>query len=214
MPLLCYCMIEEGVSVSMADDGILGSPLRLVDVAPVQVLVSEWPIMAEVSELASIERALEFHRVVHALLRQTQLVQLRFPTVVPDEAALRASIAPRAAACGEALRRFRDTVQMEVRLRYPGREAVAPSASGTEYLQNRRAEMRGLEQSAERVREAAGPLAVEWRQRWSSAGLRCYALVQRNCVGGFRRQIEAKLGGVAQARISGPWPPAEFMGDL
>lgn len=214
MPLLCYCIIEEGNTLSLPAQGVLAAPLRLVDVAPVQIVTSEWPPMPAPSQENAVERALEFHRVIHAIFEQVQVIQFRFPTTLEDEAALRGHIEARAAASAETLRRFRTVVQMEVRLRGTGPAAAAASGSGTEYLQSRRAEMRSLEQGADRLREAAGSIASEWRQRWSSAGLRCYALVERERVADFRRAFEATAGSAPQARVSGPWPPAEFMGDL
>ncbi len=211
MSLLCYCMIEQGGSVRLPATGVLAASLRTVEVPPVEIVVSEWPSSEPSGKEDAVERALEFHRVIQEIFQQVQLIQLRFPTIVESEAALRTSITPRAATCGEALQRFRDLVQMEIRLRAG---VKAPAASGTEYLQNRQAQMYAVEQSGDKLREAAGSLVLEWRQRWSSSGMRCYALVPRERVADFRRALEAVSDGLTQRRLSGPWPPAEFMGEL
>jgi hypothetical protein len=41
--------------------------------------------------------------------------------------------------------------------------------------------------------------------------MRCYALLRRDAVSSFQHAAEALSQNLPRTRLSGPWPPAEFL---
>lgn len=150
---------------------------------------------------------LAFHGVVHAFFQRGGVIPFRFPTTLPDAAALQTWLAANAAEVKRELERLGPMVQMEVNLANP---ATGTAGSGREYLESRRDAQRSLTERAQQARDAVADLAPEWRQRETRDGLRCYALVPRGREQEFVARISALAGGVT-ARVTGPWPPAEFL---
>lgn len=154
---------------------------------------------------AAKEDVLAFHGVVSAFFRAMTVVPFRFPTTMADEAVLSAWLEKHAALVKQELNRLRDLVQMEL---YFGASAGGPASSGRAYLEGKRDVLRGLEQEAEKARAAVSNLVAEWRQKETRDGLRCYALIRR----GDERVFLTQLGTIREgARVSGPWPPSEFL---
>jgi hypothetical protein len=215
MALLCYCVFEDGAAVTLPTTGVGGSVLESISVPPVRGVASSLPAGFDSSGADKVKVALEFHGVVEHLFRQTDVIPFRFPTIVQRDAEFEEHLREKADRYEEVLRRFHGRVQMEVRIALGKTAAGAPLVSGTEYLRGRQAEMHRLESLADSVHKGIGPLAVDWRQRVSGAGVRCYALVARESVERFRQNagtVSLEAGGAA--RVSGPWPPTEFVGEL
>jgi hypothetical protein len=64
----------------------------------------------------------------------------------------------------------------------------------------------------EEFQKASGSLAEKWVQRDMATGIRSFALVDRSSLSVFLE----KLGRIStpagiSARITGPWPPSEFV---
>src|SRR2546430_17707367 len=89
-------------------------------------------------------------------------------------------------------------------------QATSPK-SGTEYLRGRQAQHQYIDGIVARFREAAEPLAKEWRHHETAAGIRCFALVDRSDGQGFFRQMEsAFVPNQFEPRRTGPRPAREF----
>lgn len=105
---------------------------------------------------------------------------------------------------------------MEMRIEYrdleqDSGEADAGEVSGTQYLRARQKRLTILEAAAGILKSNAVDLIQGWRQRSSSDHVRCFALVSREAVAGFRhRMASAEISSDLTARISGPWPAMEF----
>jgi hypothetical protein len=215
MALLCYCVVRDDAPVVLPATGNGERPVQTVSVPPLVAVASPLPPGFAFAAATAVSDALEFHRVVESIFCQTDLIPFRFPTL-QEEAGLREHLWAKRARYEEWLRRFRGLVQMEVRV--PAEKAAEErdtAISGTEYLRGRQAQLRRLESLAERVRTAVGPLATDWRQRVSASGVRAYALTSRGAVEAFAVKAGRVLAepGCA-ARVGGPWPPTEFMGEL
>jgi len=153
-----------------------------------------------------------FNRVLQRIFAQTAIIPFRFPTVVESEDVLRHFVERRSAEYHNALRRLRDKVQMDVRITVkPGAPETALQ-SGKNYLEQRRERYRQAQSILEEFRRASHSLAEEWIQRDNASGIRGFALVDRSSLPVFLEKIAQVLtpAGIS-ARITGPWPPSEFV---
>lgn len=200
--LLLYCMTKSGTAAPRVA-GVAGAEVRSLEEAG----IAAWYSVAAPAQAAAREDALAFHRVVAGFFAQQSVVPFRMPTLLADEAALRQWLAEHAAAVARELDRLRGVVQMELNITAPASPAPA---SGRAYLEARRDAQRALEQRAGAAREALAGVTAEWRQRETRAGIRCYALVPRDRVPDFVAHIDVN-GKDAAIRVTGPWPPAEFL---
>ncbi len=157
-----------------------------------------------------------FHRVLQRIFAQTAIIPFRFPTVVESEDVLRQFVESRSADYSSALRRLRDKVQMDVRVTLKSGGGAADSSSqsqsGKSYLQDRRARYQQAQSILEEFRRVSDSLAEKWVQRDTQFGIRAFALVNRSSLPLFLEKIASVLtpAGIS-ARVTGPWPPSEFV---
>jgi hypothetical protein len=86
------------------------------------------------------------------------------------------------------------------------------SDSGRAYLQQKAEMLRSAGSHAATLRDAIQPVSREVRVREVKSGRRIFALVQRGNETGFRDMVESvRLPEPLSRRVSGPWPPAEFL---
>lgn len=212
MPLLAYCMVEEAAAVKKPVAGVGGATVEEVRDSGLRCFFSRFQNSEDLSRIPAVESALSFHQVLQALFGQAGLIPFRFPTMVEDEEALLRFLGERAPAYTAELVRLRHLVQMEIHIQGNcGAATGSLPASGREYLEGRQRQASELKAAAEKLRQAGGPSVAEWRQRWSGQELRCYALLPRDGVAAFQQAIRALVPSLPGARLSGPWPPAEFV---
>jgi Gas vesicle synthesis protein GvpL/GvpF len=190
-----------------------GAAVESVDVNGLRCFYSL--VDAVASDGESLKRgALEFHGVTQSLFEQTAIIPFRFPTVLASVAEVDAHLRERAPAYDAALKQFRDMVQMEVRFGLTEAQA-AEAGSGTEYLKSRAQRGFQLQQAISACRVAIDEEVIDWRQRESSLGVRCFVLVKREAVQKVQKQLEQlRLERAVTAAVSGPWPPTEFLQDF
>ena len=156
--------------------------------------------------------ALEFHRVTTELFRQAAIIPFRFPTLLSSKTQIEAHLRERAETYRVALEQFRGMVQMEVRIGLAGSSKPADTSTGAEYLKSRAQRARQFAQAIAACRAAIQQEVIDWRQRESSHGVRCFFLVRREAVERVREHISgARLQPTLTATLSGPWPPTEFL---
>ena len=198
--LLLYCMTSEHVDAP-PPSGVADAPVNLHAVNGIACWFSE----AKHTSAAAKQEVLAFHGVVSHFFKSQTVIPFRFPTTMPDEVALAAWLEKNVALVKKELARLLEVVQMEL---YFGANASGAAPSGRAYLEGKRAVLRALEQEAAKSREAVADLVVEWHQKETREGLRCYALVRR----GAERRFLTQLGTIREgARVSGPWPPSKFL---
>ena len=219
MPILAYCLIETQ-SIQAPAKGVGELPVESMEQDGLQCFFSQTPSSDKILALPTKQAALAFHSVVQAIFQQAAVIAFRFPTILQGTSQLLANLSAHDVMYRDALARLRNVVQMEIQLSSAGHIAVEPSANestvmkttGTRYLMDRQAAQRALSQSAAVLHGLGGDLIRDWRERFSSRGLRCFALIGRQVVDDFKsRMAVAQLGAGVLARVSGPWPAGEFV---
>lgn len=208
MPLLLYCVADAGTSLN-GQTGVAGSSVERLKHSDFAVFYSQSSTADAWLQTPIKDAARQFHKVHHSLFLSSPIVPFRFPTILESEVELREHLNQHAAEYQELLCRFADMVQMDIAFTRP----PAPVAgSGTEYLRERQRLAGSLEQAAAQLRLAAGTLVQDWRRRSVFTGLRCFALLERKRVDQFNERIKSvSLPPGVSARVSGPWPVAEFL---
>jgi hypothetical protein len=148
--------------------------------------------------------------VVEALMRERDLLPVRFGTLVEDEAAAQRALDERHDELVTNLDRVRGAVELAVRAHHREPADTQFFRSGTEYMQAkaRRAEVAAL------LHDPLAYLARDSVVRQGPELLRAAYLVDRDAVEGFVelvKRLEATLDDV-QVLCTGPWPPYSFTG--
>jgi hypothetical protein len=186
----------------------------LPDVAPLQLAPSRdlAAVYAPAGDgKVSAEALWRHEEVVEALMRDRDLLPVRFGTRLPDEAAAARVVADRRDALAEALQRVRGAVELAVRVVPAAIEEREPPAGGAAYLRERRA----AADAAAAIHEPLSRLARASAKRPSPVHgevLRAAYLVDRDAVDGFRGAVADLQHEHPRLRIlcTGPWPPYSF----
>lgn len=213
MPLLLYGVTEsDGATVDLPL-GVARATVESIQISGITCFYSEHSTLA-----ASITReaALEFHQIVNSLFQTRDIISFRFPTLVTDSVEMVAEIEKHAAEYHEGLDKLRGRVQIDIRIHRPGTEQQQgpghPANSGSEYLRARHERHMLLKAAAQALRAAGGELIEQWREREYSDHLRCFALIARASFAGVQASLAAAaIDSELLARVSGPWPPTEFL---
>jgi hypothetical protein len=209
--VLVYCIAEKQSRLDLPSEGVDGAPVHGVDIDPLRCFVSA--LGARMPYDPVPEMVKQFNRVLQRIFSQTTIIPFRFPTTIETEDVLRQFVEPRSAEYVDALHRLRNKVQLDVRITLaPSGSPEGPVQSGKSYLQERQARYGEVQSTLERFRSASGSLAERWVERDTPAGIRGFALVDRSSLDDFLHRIAGVLtpAGVS-ARVTGPWPPSEFV---
>jgi len=211
--VLAYCIAEQKSQIRIPSHGVEEAPVRSIDMGILRCFVSDFGAHAPHEPVPEMVKA--FNRVLQQIFEQAAIIPFRFPTVVEGEDVLRNFIGSRAAEYSSALHRLRNKVQMDVRIsNNTGVEATdGTSQSGKDYLELKRAGYQRVQSIVEEFQRASGSLAEKWVQRDTASGIRGFALVDRTSLSLFLENIRrVRTPAGISARITGPWPPSEFVG--
>ena len=195
----------------MPSAGVRGAALQVLESSSLNFLWSEveWPLASE-----SIQNdAVEFHRVITHVFAQTAVIPFRLLTVFDDAQALATFATGVQKDFLADLERLRNMAQMECVIYFkPQRDA--DRSSGQAYLRQKAEVRRSIDEYSNAVKDALASLAREIRIREVNTGSRIFCLVQR----GEESLLRSSVEGIAvpaglERRLSGPWPPAEFLSD-
>lgn len=213
MPLLAYCVMEATAAIEIPPAGVAGTRVEEMQEFGLRCCFCRFETREHLSRVPALESAYGFHQVLQALFRQAAIIPFRFPTLLENADELRQHVREHAPQYLEALHRLREMVQLEIHVgtnRVP--EKASQAASGREYLQQRQARAAKLKATAEKFNQATRSWVVEWRERQADGGgMRCYALLRRDAVTSFQQAAQALCQRLPGTRLSGPWPPVEFL---
>jgi hypothetical protein len=162
------------------------------------------------------QSALAFHQALREILAQSALLPFRFPTIFETEEALDRHLAADSGAYTSALERIGDAVQYELIGTWTAETQIdtAQPVSGREYLQRRQQQMARVSALEEKLKSVTGNSVREWRSRHERGTHRWFALVPRPEVERFLMALRsAKASEGVRLRLSGPWPPSEFVSE-
>jgi gas vesicle protein GvpL/GvpF len=209
---LAYCAFLQQPEISLPRTGVKSSEVRVMCHGRLRLLWSDVPWPFQPGEMQ--KNAVEFHGVVHHVFRQSVVVPFRLLSIFQNERELTAFAVEHAEGFIADLERLGDFVQMEcVVYPAPGR-AFSSSVSGAAYLRERAGLLQMIEQQVAQLREQLRGMAHEIRVRETRSGTRLFILMERGREKEFRPMMERMaLPDQLSRRMSGPWPPAEFLSE-
>jgi len=214
MPVLLYCISRNAKlsELPSAIRGVAGTSLEFIQHGEITLLVSRSSSPDAWLQAPLRTSALEFHRVILAMLKVRGIIPFRFPTILSGDEAAIEHLRQRSGKYEAWLQQFGAFLQMDVGLSY--KQDSLPRSSGTEYLRHRQGRQQEVDGLADKLRKAAGVTADAWHVRGVRNGVRCSAVVERGRVEQFREKMRNFAVPVGiEARVSGPWP-VEFVDDL
>ena len=210
MAILLYCIAKVGAPTASPLTGVAGDPVLRVEIGRLAAFTSSNPEKPAWLGPQLQTSALEFHRVLSEVFKSAAIIPFRFPTVFDNEEQLIQRLEERASEYAALLEKYRDLVQMEIRVTNP--DLKKPAESGTQYLKFRQAATAIIDMFAAELRATLSSLAQDWRQRPSKEGTRAFFLIERKQVAEFRNKMrDTPVPRELSVRASGPWPVSEFI---
>ena len=222
MKLYAYCLVEDVNALDATPVGISGAALRLLQVEDFAALVSDFD---SDTVAASRENALDHAAAVRSVLDRTTPLPFRFGTLVTEQQ-LRNYISAHRPALQARFDLIRGCVEMSVKIiREVSTENTAQGGeitSGTTFLQEKRREILGTEQSAAEARQISTWLheQVKALTRDEQVTVRpseklvvaAAHLVKRPGIPQYKEAIAAAREDRPELHflVSGPWPPYSF----
>ncbi|MCU1284284.1 MAG: Gas vesicle synthesis GvpLGvpF [Acidobacteriales bacterium] len=203
--LLLYCVTESVADAHIP--GVHGSPVSTIAEGGVLCHSSEW---SERNKDDAQQDALAYWSVVNRLFQQTAVIPFRFPTFMKDQAAMQEFLALNAQGFLSELRRLRDLVQMRITIPSEPTSNAAPPTSGTEFLKQRQKSSRVSQDTIAALRASGEDLVREWKQSHRTGSTLLFALIGRGALEDLKSRI-SQIEASANVRVSGPWPPSEFI---
>ncbi len=215
MAVLLYC-VTRPEQVAQVASAVCEGVMQSREMFGLQVYWSEIANPDECLGTAeSLKKAaLQFHQVLREILAAATPIPFRFPTLLESEEGLERQLAEGQEFYRAALQRIGDAVQYEVVGSWAVDEQVdtATPVSGSEYLK-RRSQASGRIAAIEgKLKSVTVDSVREWRARQERKSHRWFALVpreDRERFVGLLRNAGPSEG--VRLRLSGPWPPSEFV---
>jgi hypothetical protein len=210
MAILLYCIAKSDVPIADSLTGVAADPVLRTEIGDLAAFTSHNQDSSVWLRAPLQSTAVEFHRVLSEIFKSAAIIPFRFPTIFENEEQLIERLQQQANEYSALLEKFRDLVQMEIRVTYSNLKT--PPASGAQYLKGRQAATRVAEKFASELRANVASLVQDWREGPSKEGIRAFALVQRNRVPDLRNfMLKTTVPEDLGVRVSGPWPVSEFI---
>lgn len=215
MPALLYCVTLPAPTVDV-QRGVCDAAVESRELLGVRIY---WSTIGDVEAcLGSPEvmkqSALQFHQVLRQILAVTTPIPFRFPTLLDSSDNLEQHLAAEQELYCDALARVENAVQYEVVATWTSDTAADTSApvSGREYLKRRQEATGRIAAVENKLKSVTGDSVREWRGRQERKTYRWFALVPRDCRERFLVSLRSAGGSEGvRLRLSGPWPPSEFV---
>ena len=231
MPCLLYCVTQPTPTVNVAA-GVCNSSVESQELLGVRLYWSNIEdIQTCLGQPDSMKQsALQFHQVLREILAITTPIPFRFPTLLEGSDNLEQHLASEQELYRDALARVDGAVQYEITATWPEEQQSdsATPVSGREYLKRRQQEAGRIATVENKLKSVTADSVREWRGRQERKAYRWFALVPREgrerflaslrTAGGSPTPTGPTSGPVGgpgsegvRLRLSGPWPPSEFV---
>ncbi len=215
MPWLLYCLTASTETVPISS-GVCELPVRSQQMLGFRVYWSELENPeATLGDAESLKKAaVQFHHVLREVLTRTTPIPFRFPMMLEGEDALTQHLTAEQELYREALARVGDSVQYEIVGSWAtdAEADLATPVSGREYLKRRQEAAGRITAIESKLKTVTGDAVTEWRSRQERRTHRWFALVSRADRERFLAALRtAGPSEGVRLRLSGPWPPSEFI---
>lgn len=219
MPCLLYCVAQFDSEVVRDVVGVCDEPVRAQELSGLRVYWSEIadPETALAESAAKKNAELKFKQVLREIVTHFTPIAFPFPVVLTDLAAVEKYVAEERAFYESALSRLADTVQYEMIATWTADDQVdlATPVSGREYLKRRQEAEERIAAIDNKLKSVTAGIVREWRAHQDRRKHHWFALVARQ----DRERFIAALRSAGPSegvrlRLSGPWPPSEFVKTL
>jgi len=215
MPCLLYCVTQPKEIVAIAA-GICDAEVQSQEFFGLRVYLSE-VANPEVclGAAESLKKArLQFQQVLREILGVTTPIPFPFPTLLEGQDALAQHLEAEQELYRAALARIGDAVQYEITASWAADEQadLATPVRGREYVKRRQEATVRIAAIDAKLKNVTADSVREWRSRKQRKTHRWFALVPRDS----RERFIASLRSAGPSegvrlRLSGPWPPTEFI---
>ena len=156
----------------------------------------------------------KYQQVLREVVGRTTAIAFPFPAIVADVESLDKLIAEERGIYEEALVRLADTVQYDLTATWAAEQQtdLATPVSGREYLKRRQEAEARVAAIDVKLKSVTSGIVREWRSRQDRRRHLWFALIGRD----DRERFIAALRSAGPSegvrlRLSGPWPPNEFV---
>jgi hypothetical protein len=215
MACLLYCVTQPNPEVKPAN-GVCDATVESREMLGVRLY---WSNLADpqacLGEADALKKsALQFHQVLREVLAVTTPIPFRFPTMLDSQEVLEEHLAPEQGLYCEALVRVGNALQYEVVGTWTEEQPadLSKPVKGREYLERRKQAADRIAAVETKLKAVTGDAVHEWRGRQDRKVHRWFALVPRENRERFLASLRTAGGSEGiRLRLSGPWPPTEFV---
>lgn len=215
MACLLYCVTEPSPEVTLAA-GICQTAVQSRELLGIRLYWSniDDPETCLGAAESLQKAAVQFHQVLRDVLAVTTPIPFRFPTLLESQEVFEEHLSPEQALYRDALARVGNALQYEIVGTWTDDQEsdFSKPVTGKEYLQ-RRQQVSGRVSAVEsKLKSVAADSVREWRGRQERKTHRWFALVPRESRERFLASLRTAGGSEGiRLRLSGPWPPSEFV---
>ena len=215
MPCLLYCVAQPKEIVTVAA-GICDAEVQSQEFFGLRAY---WSEVADpeacLGDAESLKKSgLQFQQVLREILAATTPIPFPFPTLLEGPDALAQHLEAEQELYRAAVARLGDSVQYEIVASWAADEQadLATPVSGREYVKRRQEATGRIAAIDSKLKSVTADSVREWRTRQQRRTHRWFALVPRDRRDGFIASLRsAGPSEGVRLRLSGPWPPSEFI---
>ena len=215
MACLLYCVTHPNPEVKVAS-GVCEAPVQSRELLGVRLYWSNLddPEICLGAAESLKKAAVQFHQVLREVLTVTTPIPFRFPTLLERDEVFEEHLSAEQGLYHDALARVGNSLQYEIVGTWTDDQEAdfSKPVTGKEYLQRRQQASGRIAAVESKLKSVTTDSVREWRGRQERKTHRWFALVSRENREKFLAALRTAGGSEGiRLRLSGPWPPSEFV---